>query len=111
MTFSAFFIGFLRGWQLALVMLGSLPLLSICMFFFVWTITSMNQLTTKLYSECGAKAEEALSSIKTVKSLRGEEYEYSIYEKTLKKTFAQLIKYGILLGLSFGLFFFSNLGE
>jgi hypothetical protein len=61
--------------------------------------------------ECGAKAEEALSSIRTVKMLRGEAHEFELYRHILVITQGKLFKYGLLVGLALGFFFFMNLSE
>jgi ATP-binding cassette subfamily B (MDR/TAP) protein 1 len=44
--------------------------------------------------------------IKTVKSLTGEEHELSVYSKSLVEAKNIAIRYGLLLGASFGMIYF-----
>jgi hypothetical protein len=57
-------------------MMGTLPLLVFGTWFFVWNQQNYQKKTQNVYSQAGALAEQALSSIRTVKALCGEDYEF-----------------------------------
>jgi len=55
--------------------------------------------------------EQAISSIKTVKQLNGEQYEANKYSETLKGVTEHSTKYGAFLGFGMGTLFFSILAS
>lgn len=70
-TISGIIVAFISGWLMTFVVLSILPLLILSMFFYMKNVQSKNKRDEESYSEAGGKAEQALSSIKTVKTLNG----------------------------------------
>lgn len=71
MMVSGCVIALVRGWLLTLVMLSLFPLLIGSMYFYTKVNYNKSQLEEEIYARAGGRAEEALSSIKTVKMLNG----------------------------------------
>ncbi|KAH1004307.1 hypothetical protein HUJ04_004081 [Dendroctonus ponderosae] len=74
----------IKGWQLALVCLASLPLQTLVMGAIAWFSAKYCKQEMAAYSAAGAIAEEVLSSIKTVVAFDGQEKEEKRYEKFVK---------------------------
>jgi len=55
--------------------------------------------------------EQAVEGIKTVKQLNGEQFESSIYQRTLTKVKESAVKYGVLTGVGLGALFFAMLAS
>jgi len=85
MMISGFLIGYIFGWQLALVLTSLIPLLGISGTLYVFSIQKQTSVTAKSYAAAGAISEEALNGIKTVSSLSGQEKELSRYRNALDK--------------------------
>jgi ATP-binding cassette subfamily B (MDR/TAP) protein 1 len=75
MTFGMFFAGFAiafsTGWLMKLVVLCSLPAIGLAGWLYIYAIQAVDSKSSKDYSTAGGFAEQALSSIKTVKQLNG----------------------------------------
>lgn len=71
MFVAGFGIAFGYGWLMTLVVAASLPLIGGTGFIFMWSIGEKDKKSAKDYSTAGGLAEQALSSIKTVKMLNG----------------------------------------
>lgn len=65
-------IAFIKGWLLTLVLFGVLPLIIGSMCFYVYNINYKERKEKEAYNKAGGRAEQALSSIKTIKILNGE---------------------------------------
>lgn len=78
MTFSTMIAGFVfafvTGWLMTLVVLATIPALGIAGVFYMTVIGEKDKREQESYSEAGGKAEQAISSIKTVKQLSGEDF-------------------------------------
>lgn len=68
-------IGFIIGWLYSLYVLLTVPIVFAGMGAFVAVQLKISQVTKKNYANAGALSEQALSSIKTVFSLNGQEHE------------------------------------
>ena len=79
------------------------------MFFFVWILKRTEQTTKKSYGEAGAIAEESFASIKTVKSLNGEEFEIQRYTTKCKESERVAIRAGYCAGVFWGVFILCSL--
>jgi len=68
---SGFVFAFVTGWLMTLVLLASLPALAIAGVLYMKAIGDKDKEEQAAYSKAGGMAEQALSSIKTVKQLNG----------------------------------------
>jgi ATP-binding cassette subfamily B (MDR/TAP) protein 1 len=102
MTIGGFVIAFIRGWNMALVCAAALPIMAMATFFFTWVIQNGMSLKDNAYSIAGGRAEQVINSIKTVKSLTGEEFELQRYGDVLHGAFKTSVRYGFYTGLSLG---------
>ncbi len=66
---------------MALVCTSVVPVVAMAMFLYVFMLQNMKKQTERIYDMAGGVAEQAISGIKTVKCLRGEDFEVSKYEK------------------------------
>ena len=71
MFIAGFAIAFSKGWLMTLVVLCSLPAIGLSGWLYIYAIQTMDSQSAKDYSTAGGLAEQALSSIKTVKQLNG----------------------------------------
>ncbi len=74
MFIAGFAIAFSTGWLLTLVTLCSIPAIGLAGYVYMYAIESIDAKASKDYSKAGGLAEQALSSIKTVKQLNGEHF-------------------------------------
>ncbi|CAD8176907.1 unnamed protein product [Paramecium pentaurelia] len=102
MSFFGFLIGYIYGWQLALVVTATLPAISIATAIFAIIIQTSENATQKAYSDAGALAEQAINAIKTVKMLDGEDFEVEKYKTHLLQATATTISYQFGVGIAFG---------
>ena len=72
MMISGFIFAFITGWLMSLVVLATIPAMAIAGFLYISIIGEKDKNEEKLYSKAGGRAEQAISSIKTVKQLNGE---------------------------------------
>ena len=110
MLLSGFVIGYIFGWQLALVLTAVTPLLAISGTLFVYSIQKQTTITAKSYAAAGAISEEALNGIKTVVSLSGQEKELGRYQKALENHKQTAIKYASMSGIAMGFVWFTCFG-
>eukprot|EP00828_Plagiopyla_frontata_P026451 TRINITY_DN3460_c0_g1_i5.p1 TRINITY_DN3460_c0_g1~~TRINITY_DN3460_c0_g1_i5.p1 ORF type:complete len:873 (+),score=144.61 TRINITY_DN3460_c0_g1_i5:314-2932(+) len=103
---SGIIIGFIKGWSLALVILGFVPFMTISTVFYMWAIQNAEKKSEEGYSSAAANAEQSFNSIKTVKSLIGEEHEISVYQNYLIIAKKIALKYGLYAGVGVGLLMF-----
>lgn len=107
MMISGFVIGFLKGWQLALVLCACIPVLGISGSLFVVSIQKSTTFSSESYNKAGAIAEESINGIRTVVALGGIEREVNRYKDTLLVAKKQVIKFGFFSGIALGLIFFA----
>lgn len=83
-TFVAgFIVGFVKGWQLTLVIMSLTPLLALSSAFVGKMIASSAAREQQKYAVAGGVAEEVLSSIRTVTAFCGQEHEIKRYSDAL----------------------------
>nr|XP_042899922.1 uncharacterized protein LOC107456703 [Parasteatoda tepidariorum] len=83
-TFVAgFIVGFIKGWQLTLVIMSLTPLLALSSAFLGKLVASSSAREQQKYAVAGGIAEEVLSSIRTVTSFNGQEREVKRYHAAL----------------------------
>lgn len=87
---------------MTLVMLVSLPCIAITGYFFMLSIQNKEKALQKNYSKAGGRAEQAISSIKTVKQLNGEEFESDHYKSALATATSKSLRYAIISGIGIG---------
>ena len=105
---AGFVVGFIKGWELTLVLCAAIPLLGITGTLFVTSIQKQTTVSTKSYATAGALAEQALSAIRTVVGLGGEEKEIVNYRTALAAAKRTVIKFGIISAFAFGAIYFAN---
>jgi ATP-binding cassette subfamily B (MDR/TAP) protein 1 len=74
MGISGLVVAFIRGWLLTLVLFGAFPVTFGSMYLYMYNVQHKGKRELKSYAVAGGRAEQALSSIKTVKMLNGEEF-------------------------------------
>ena len=104
---AGFAIGFSKGWQLSLMMLVNLPVIFIGGSFYVWAIQKSTKKNLEAYEKSGGVAEQALTAIKTVVALSGEEKEVRNYKRALTEAKKIVIKYGFMGGIFIGILLFA----
>jgi ATP-binding cassette subfamily B (MDR/TAP) protein 1 len=103
-------IGFVKGWQLALVLVGVLPLFSICGTITVKAIQGSVKISSQAYAEAGALAEQALAAIRTVQSLGTEDKEVKQYVTGLQETSRKVWKFTLMMAIGVGLLMLTQNG-
>ncbi|CAD8161298.1 unnamed protein product [Paramecium pentaurelia] len=99
---SGFLVGYIKGWKLALVITSALPVLAITIALIGISASWREQFIQKSDIESSSLVEEVLSSIKTVKTLDGEDFEFDRFRKIIIHSSKSIIKYGLYYGLAFG---------
>ncbi len=107
MTIGGFIVGYVTGWEMSLVCTAALPAISIGMFIFLIVMQSKTSATSAIYDKAGGIAEEALTAMKTVKSLRGEDYELKRYNSGISEAMVLSIRYTLMIGFSMGFIFWA----
>ena len=100
-----FFVGFLRGWLLSIIVMVALPFMIIGMSIFIFFIQKEMKITQKNYEKAGSYSEQVISSIRTVFGLNGQDHEEKRYIEAIKPAMKKAITFGIWIGLSSGSFF------
>nr|CAD1918045.1 ABCB transporter [Chrysochus auratus] len=111
MSFQATFIvamivAFVRGWELALICLTSLPASLIALGIVSFISTKLTKKELDAYSEAGTIAEEALSAIRTVVAFGGQEKEATRYDEKLVFARKNNIRRSLFTGLNMGILWF-----
>ena len=99
-----FIVAFIRGWQLALILLALTPFQAVAGFLYGRFVSKAVERTADAYGRAGAIAEQALSSIRTIVGLAGEDKECERYSRELEHTKSTMIKFGLIQGISIGFF-------
>ncbi|XP_050312500.1 multidrug resistance protein homolog 49-like isoform X2 [Anthonomus grandis grandis] len=99
-----------KGWQLALVCLASLPLQTGVMGAIAWFSAKYCKQEMKAYGNAGAVAEEVLSSIRTVVAFDGQEKETKRYEKYVKEAQDNNIRRCLFNSINQGFIWFLTYG-
>uniref|UniRef100_H2ZR88 Bile salt export pump n=1 Tax=Ciona savignyi TaxID=51511 RepID=H2ZR88_CIOSA len=98
-------IGFVYGWQLALVILAVSPLLIVSAGVMFRIATAFTKKELDAYAKAGAVAEEVISSIRTVVAFDGQAKECERYEENLEAARKVGIQKGITSGAGLGTVF------
>jgi len=102
-----FTIAILNGWKMALILAAVIivPMMiaGSCM---IRAIQKFTSASAKAYETAGGYAEQALTGIRTVRSLNGEELELENYSMNLDSVKRVCRKYGIIAGISMAFIFF-----
>ncbi|KAL1517855.1 hypothetical protein ABEB36_001563 [Hypothenemus hampei] len=116
MFISGIVLALVKGWELALICLVSLPVSMIVVGFIAFLTTKLSQRELDAYGDAGSIAEEVITSIRTVIAFGGELLEKQRYEKGLlfarnnniKRHLFEALGYGsvwLLVFASYGLSF------
>ena len=100
-----FTLGFARGWELTLFVLGCSPFLMGAGAFMMKVLSDLSTAGQKAYAIAGAIATEVLSGIKTVASFSAEPREVERYSINLRDARKIGDKRGFFTGLGMGLTF------
>ncbi|KAL4480239.1 hypothetical protein ABPG74_020755 [Tetrahymena malaccensis] len=102
-----FGVGFYNGWQMSLVTAAAAPFIIIGGLIYTIILQQTSIKTSEAYLHASAFAEQSLNSIKTVKSLTGENFEIKNYSEGLLISFKIATKYAAWAGFGLGLIFLS----
>lgn len=106
---SCFTLALAIGWKLSLVCIATLPVTVSCGFFHMWSMTYFQQRAKAAYEASAGYASEAISSIRTVASLRRENDVLGSYRVALKaqqnRSLVSILKSGLLVAASQSLTF------
>ena len=97
-----FIIGYIKGWQLALILTGFMPLMTLTGAIFVYAIQKATTINNIAYGKAGAISEEVLNAIRTVVSLGGQDKECKRYQVALNDNRRTVMKFGIFSGIAMG---------
>ncbi|KAK6631142.1 hypothetical protein RUM43_014238 [Polyplax serrata] len=95
-----------KGWELALISLSSLPVISITIGAIAVLSTKLSKNELEAYAKAGSIAEEVLSSIRTVTAFNGQKKESERYDKYLLEAKNNNVKRKLFNGISFGCLWF-----
>ena len=93
-------IGFTKGWQIALVVCGCLPIIVLARGLTATASKRMSAASLAMYARAGAVAEEVLSAIRTVAAFGQEKRESDRYTNFLRQGRTQGARVAIQVGLS-----------
>ncbi|KAF4661336.1 (ABC) transporter [Perkinsus chesapeaki] len=105
-----YILGFFRGWQIALVMLSTMPLIMVSTALLGRDLAKKTSKSQTLYAKAGAIAEEVLTSIRTVQAFGAEKRESKRYDDQLVLARDGGIKAGVSIGFMIGVVFFCIFG-
>ena len=104
---SGLIVGYIKGWQLALILTAFLPITVVAGFIFLRGIQRLSKINNEAFARAGAISEEVLNAIRTVISLSGQQREMKRYENTMMENAKLIAKYTVIAGLSIGLIIFT----
>jgi len=108
--FGGLVIGFTQGWEMALVLMASLPILAGAGAWMAINLASLTTIGEKAYRGGGGVAEQAISGVRTVQSLSGEEREEQRYSLRLGQALETGLKKARINGMGFGVVMGSFIG-
>ncbi|KAJ1414191.1 P-loop containing nucleoside triphosphate hydrolase [Sesbania bispinosa] len=100
--FGGFVIAFVKGWQLALVLLSCIPLVIIAGGFMSVLMSRMSSRGQAAYAEAGNVVEQIVGAIRTVASFTGEKKAIEKYNIKLKVAYTTMVQQGMVSGLGMG---------
>nr|CAD7601337.1 unnamed protein product [Timema genevievae] len=104
--FASLILAFVKGWELTLICLTSLPVTMFAMGLISWCTSRLAKKELDAYGKAGTIADEVLSSMRTVVAFGGEDKEVERYKSNLVFAKNINIKRGFYNGLGFGLLWF-----
>jgi len=102
---AGFLIGYIKGWQLALVLTAFLPIIFIAGSMFVYAMQKLTRINNEAYSQSGAISEEALNAIRTIVSLGGQAKESKRYKDVLAGNSSKITRFSVFAGCAVGFIF------
>ncbi|TKY71922.1 ABC transporter B family member 9 [Spatholobus suberectus] len=100
--FGGFVIAFIRGWNLAVVLLASIPCVVVTGGVLSLLITKMSSRGQAAYAEAGNVVEQTVGAIRTVASFTGEKKAIEKYNSKLKVAYKTMVQQGMASGLGMG---------
>ncbi|XP_048842261.1 bile salt export pump-like isoform X2 [Brienomyrus brachyistius] len=97
-----FFMGFVKGWKLTLVIIAVSPLIGLGAALMALFVSKLTGRELQAYAKAGAVADEVLSSIRTVAAFGGEKKEVERYDRNLISAQSWGIRKGLIMGLFTG---------
>ncbi|KAI9478105.1 MAG: P-loop containing nucleoside triphosphate hydrolase protein [Benjaminiella poitrasii] len=107
---AGFVVAFIKGWQLAVIMLAVTPLLVLTGAAMGYFITKYTLASQNAYAAAGSVAEQVFNSIRTVYSFSLQKRFSKLYEKELDEACRTGVKRGVSLGTGFAFFMFFLFG-
>uniref|UniRef100_K3W851 Uncharacterized protein n=1 Tax=Globisporangium ultimum (strain ATCC 200006 / CBS 805.95 / DAOM BR144) TaxID=431595 RepID=K3W851_GLOUD len=107
MGVSGVVIGFVKGWELTLVLLVLTPFIAFAAFLSTKVLSSATQSGIESYGKAGAIAQESLSNIRTVHMFNSIQHFIHKYDEALGLSTKAGIKKGFAVGWGTGLLFFT----
>ncbi|KAI9311518.1 P-loop containing nucleoside triphosphate hydrolase protein [Dichotomocladium elegans] len=104
---TGFVIAFVKGWNLAIIVFATLPILFLVSGATGYMTTKFTLAVQNSYADAGAVAEQVFSGIRTVYSFSLQERFANLYAKNLVQARKTGVKRGLALGVGFGIFFFA----
>ncbi|TYZ64163.1 hypothetical protein PybrP1_006310 [[Pythium] brassicae (nom. inval.)] len=107
MGFAGITIGFVKGWELTLVLLAFTPLIAATAFVSMKFMAAATQTGIESYGAAGAIAQEALGNVRTVHMFNAIQHFVDKYAVALEKTTTAGIRKGFAVGWGMGVMFFT----
>lgn len=95
-------IAFLGGWEMTLVVLGCVPLISIAGGLHIKALTGYSQQSRVAYEQAGTVSTQAIENIRTVCSLAKERRFFELYERAIQIPYVVGVKRAHFAGVGFG---------
>ena len=99
---SGILLGFIQGWQVALIVLAGIPFIGIAAVFLTKLMSRSSTWAQTSYAKSGAIAEEVIASIRTVVSFGAEMFEVRRYSSYLGEAKKSGVQIGLQIGISLG---------
>ncbi len=103
----AFAMGFARGWELSLVLMGAIPFIALSGGLYAYALISIKHLVDTAYVHAGGLAEQSIYSIKTIKALCSEDFELKNFTIELRKAVHIVKRFGFFSAWAIGFWYFS----
>ncbi|KAI8143269.1 putative ABC transporter protein [Fennellomyces sp. T-0311] len=103
---SGFVVAFVKGWQVAVVMLAAIPLMGILGLAMGYYYTKFTQKAQDSYANAGSIAEQAFGGIRTIYSFSLQDRFARSYDANLEKACTTGSRRGLMMGIQMGIFMF-----
>ncbi|VFQ60302.1 unnamed protein product [Cuscuta campestris] len=98
-----FIIAFVRGWHLALVLCGCVPVIALSAAAMAWIMSTMSSRGQQAYAKAGNVVEQTIGGIRTVASFNGEKRATDKYDRELDVAYKCTAQQGLASGLGLGI--------